>query len=136
MIRSTRFTVPRTGQAPLTFEGKKLWNVVPLHENHPFLRWHEIHLYQTKGGRIVMHIALRSNNPKQGPFDDVILLAGMDDLVEALDHYDPLTGLKAFPPDPMYARRQQALEDRMNAAWSQRVAESRLLIPGGAEEIA
>lgn len=63
------YTLRRTGQAPLRFQGELLAEADGEYESgRDFNRWHELTVYRTRGGKYVLRIAYRSAH--QGELDN------------------------------------------------------------------
>ncbi|WP_447978134.1 hypothetical protein [Candidatus Nitrospira bockiana] len=133
----TSYKLPRTGQAPLAFEGEELarsdgrW-ANGVEQN----RWHTLAVYRTDGGNYVLAIHYRTQ--WQGEqHDDRAIVLGQDAhrLAEELERYDPTTVVQGFPPGSQYAEKQRRLLESIERRYRQQVSELLSKVPGAEERI-
>ena len=102
----TEFRAPRTGDTTLTGRGKLLAEV----NNDPksksqmderFRRWHNLRIWETIGGKYVLHIGFRTNNTKwERDHDTAMVFKSIPDALGfASAIYNP-TGNLNVPPFP------------------------------------
>ena len=127
------YTLPRTGDAPLSFQGQLV--VSSSSQQPPTKRgrselethWHELALYVTAAGKHVAAISYRSTWP--GELEDHCARVGtLSNCLRWFREYDPTGPVRGFPlpHGPSFARRHSALLDQVehgyDAALSQLLA--------------
>lgn len=111
------YTVPRTGQQPLRFEGTQLASVTgPKLAAHSrgedrgkYHRWHELGLYQTRGGAYVLHIGYRSTWPGELDHDEARPLDTLAAVAAALQAHDSDLFVEGWPEGDQFNARQERL---------------------------
>ncbi len=110
------YTLPRTGDAPLAFQGRFIARASsqqpPTKKGRSELEthWHELALYLTTAGTHVAAISYRSTWP--GELDDHCARVGtLTDCLRWFREYDPTGPVRGFPRPhgPSFARRHAAL---------------------------
>lgn len=138
-MKTERFTLPRTGERPVVFEGRQLASQSsreaegPLHWN-----WHEVALYETAGGQIVGAVSAHQEPPpfarKQQPgvVHRVVKIEELDFAEEALNDAYIFPPEFGFPPGSPFVEKQRALMQRCSRGFAR--AMSRLLAEAGFTE--
>ena len=104
MIQQTSFTLPRSGNSPLKFEGRLL---TEMDSDHEALRWYTVAIYQTRGGKYVVHVRFHTSWRGESDHDWVHVADSASDVATALRSYDVLPPGRGFPPG--YEERQNKL---------------------------
>jgi hypothetical protein len=121
------FTLTRTGQAPIRFEGELVAEASSRsHEGGPLQnRWHEIEIFLTECGRVLAHVEFCSRH--QGEFHhhtvvDVLSPRPLS-LSSWLQSYDYRTGWQGYPSGEHYAERQARIEQAIGDGYRRAVSE-------------
>lgn len=131
----TEYTLERTGNLPLTFEGEELASASShRHQGPGQNRWHELLLYRTKGGRYAIAVSFHSR--WQGE-DDRHFAAHADTpeaVRDALKVYPvPPPGV-GYPPGEPYRAKQERLEADLRRRFDQAVSDLFRGLPDGFSE--
>lgn len=111
------YTLPRTGDVPLRFEGESIANVSTRPDDPSrFARWYELSLYRTKGGTYIIAIGYRSHYGDRET-DRAVLCATPDGIRDELQMFDPLADVSGFPPGPAYRDKQERMERLLRLDW-------------------
>ena len=134
MTTPTDFTLPRTGEQPVTFTGTLLaaeTGAMPKLKQH-----HEISVYRTQGGSYVVAISYRTTWKTESPHDLAIVCKTLEQVAEELWAYDPVESV-AGPPEGTLNWEQRQQETRAAVSERYDTLVSRLLarLPGAAERI-
>lgn len=127
----------RTGREPLEFDGTLVAEAsTHAHRGPQENRWHDLSVYRTRGGKIVL--AVRYNTCWQGEHDhhDAEVFDAPSDLADYLQAYPALRAVAGYPPGVKdYEDKQRRLKHALQAAFERAV--SRLLddVPGAVERI-
>jgi hypothetical protein len=129
----TTYTLPRTGEPPLSFKGKLLAeSVTPPPEftvaKRQYRRWHEIRLFETAGGKLVVSIGFRTEDETELPIDYVFVCEDRQAVQDLLtgddeDSFDPLENLVGYPKMEKFQQQQEKLERRVEDDYDARVSE-------------
>lgn len=104
------YTLRRTGQRPLAFQGELLaqasgkWQ---LHREHN--RWHEIQVYETAGGKYIVAIAYRTIWEGEADHSYAEVCDEPTKVADVLREYDPIKFVVGYPAGSAYAERQARL---------------------------
>lgn len=95
------FSVPRSGNSPLLFEGEQLCHVRgidlwPKDKANPPHRWHEITIYRTQSGRYVVAIRFHCNPKYDDPYEEAEVCDTPQDVIEYLTTFDPVDGIRGW----------------------------------------
>lgn len=104
MIQQGHFVLPRYGNSPLRFYGTKLASECG---DDAELRWYTIDVYQTQGGKYVVHVVFHTNWRGESDHDWVAVVDDAHGVAEALRKYDVLPPGRGYPPG--YEEKQQHL---------------------------
>jgi hypothetical protein len=100
----TEFRAPRTGDTTLTGRGKLLAEVVNdnksnTQRDNKYRRWWNLRVWETIGGRYVLHIAFRSNTSFESDHDTSMVFKTLAEaLFFAREVYEPFQYLKVPTP--------------------------------------
>ncbi len=136
MTTAEAFSLPRTGDVPLTFSGvvvARASSQQPRTKRDTPLerRWHELTLFRTTSGKLVAHITYRTDwTGELG--DSVARVGSLPDLIDWLRDYDPCDVVVGFPPGKGFADRQRRLLESIELGYD--TALSTLLAELGAGE--
>jgi hypothetical protein len=104
------FTLTRTGDAPLRFEGALVAQAGDCDRGgRELTRWHELTLYRTEGGRHVLAVNFMTRWGGERDVSTVEIVDSPEAVVDMLRAYDPVTPASPFPPGPAYADKQARL---------------------------
>ena len=129
------YTITRTGKPPLAFSGEILAAETTRQERgYLFQRWHDLTLYQTAGGKLVLHVEYHcerkrngeAGHSQAGPVGDASALPA------ALERYDPLEHVGGYPAGAQFVERQKKLLAAVQSAYYEAVG--RLLAVCGVPE--
>ena len=113
------YTLPRTGQPPLSFCGRLLAQDLDAPTTRPgefkkrpwrkwtHYQWHQLAVYVTIAGKWVLHVGYRSVLEHEWKHDAVYVCADAAEVVRALEGYDPTAHVRGHP------RRSNAREERL-----------------------
>ena len=95
------FLLPRSGTGPLHFEGDRLAfasgrDLWPKDKPRPPNRYHNIGLYRTQKGRYIVAVEFRCNTKFDDPYDEVEVFDSPVKVVEYLENFDPLEGVRGW----------------------------------------
>lgn len=114
------YTVRRTGSPALEFTGELLASSTS--GGRDANRWHELRLYQTKGGKLVLAIEYRTRwEGEKDHFHAVV--TDRDQVAGELEMYEPTGNVMGFPPGAQYEAKQARLELGLRAAYAEAVTE-------------
>lgn len=120
----TSYTLARTGDAPLTFEGEHLAGIsIERISGRNRNRWHEIDLYRTRAGRYVLTIAYRTLWQGEHDTRRAIPCDTPGGVREELRAFDPLADVGGYPPGDAYRDKQERLERTIRLDWAEGVRE-------------
>lgn len=107
---SDKFTLNRTGQAPLAFTGELLAKASNRSPHGPLQnRWHEITVYRTAAGKLVAAVGFRTIWQGERDTDTVYVADSDAALVDALTkEFDPSAGWSGHPLGAHDAERKNA----------------------------
>lgn len=129
-----RFTIPRTGDAPVVFEGEHLAEVsTRLAAGRERNRWFEVDLYRTQAGKYVLAIDFHTMWQGEHDTSRVVLCDSPADVRAELTLFNPLEDVGGYPPGDVYAEKQSRLERALFLDWQTAVEE---LFVGLEEEFA
>ncbi len=104
------YTIPRTGDAPLRFEGTLLAAIDGVCVNGKEQdRCHELDLYQSVQGDYVLVITYSTRWQGEEGHSTVVICPLPDDVVTALRLYDPRRVVAGYPPGKAFEERQARL---------------------------
>lgn len=139
MATMQEFRLKRTGQMPLAFTGRRL--AVAGGKNfagRDQVRWYELAIYETAGGRYVLEVVYRTEWRGETPhFFAAVAAAGStpsagsgqagsrraDEFAETLEGYDPLACVQGFPPTEANAAKQKNLLAHMRRQYEKAVTD-------------
>lgn len=110
-MTGTKITLPRTGDAPVTFEGE-LVAEQPARFTDDRQRHHKLAVYRTRDGSLVLHIHYQTDWKGEEPDDVVGVWQGpraAHDLAQYLRDYDPTCRVAGYPPGPGFREKQERL---------------------------
>lgn len=119
-----KLTVPRSGNAPLEFEGELLClSEGRLRNGQPNSHWHAITIYGVGGTHYVLHIGYRSLRRGEEPRDVALVLDGPAAVAQALKDYAPELDVQGYPPGLAYADKQARLLSDIRRRWNGQISE-------------
>lgn len=129
----------RTGYAPLIGEMQKIaYATNQPDDSSSYQRWHEIALYKTRRGNLVLHVCWRANWHEETDHCTALVLPDdpnwKHDVSFALANYDPVAHLMGFPDQAQFRGRQQKLKAQITSRWQALVAKF-LGLAGIGEEV-
>lgn len=118
-----RHTLERTGQAPFVFTGEQVAHTSGRHlSGKEANRYHEIALYQTKGGNWILQIQWSTHWQGEVGASYASQLASPVEVRDHLEAHNPLQDLQGYPPTQHYRQKQERLEDNVMRLWDQTVS--------------
>lgn len=103
----TTFTLPRTGDRPLQFDGEQIAETDSRQTQGPCqTRWYELALYRTDGGKYVIAIGYRTQWQGELPRDETHLEDTVSGAVEVLRSTIPELPMYAFPPGDRFEEKR------------------------------
>lgn len=120
-------TIPRTGNAPLKFDGELVAMSVPAAElekkGKDAKRWHELSLFRTSTGKYVLVISYRVE--WKGEFDHYYaeVIPDIQSTIRAIQVYDPVAHVIGYPPGQQYAEKQARLLTELRQRFATQVSE-------------
>lgn len=123
----TTHTIPRTGNAPLKFEGELIAKSVPTPDSgkkgkEP-KRWHELTLFCTLTGKYVLAISYRVEWKGEHDHHYAEVLPDIPSAVRAIQGYDPVAHVIGYPPSEQYAEKQARLLNELRQTFAVQVSE-------------
>ena len=107
---SETITLDRTGQVPLRFSGQLLAESESKLDAGPLQkRWHQIRVYRTDGGSLILAVRFNTLWPNESQTDAAQVCADNSDLVKALSEYDPCSGWQGHPAGARGAEKKNAI---------------------------
>lgn len=105
------FTLPRTGNRQLQFEGEELASAdSSVRGGNDSTRHHELALYRTIGGKYVIAIGYRTRWQGEHNHDAAIVCDSPEEATETLRSTLPTEHLMGFPPGDHYAEKRARVE--------------------------
>jgi hypothetical protein len=133
---SGKITLPRTGQAPLTFSGELLADTDGERQGGKEQnRWHELAVYRTAGGKYVIAIRYRTRWQGELDHDTAQIVAAPAGVATELMAYDPCAAVQGFPAGAGYADRQERLLLDIRRRYDAQVSEILAADPSFAETV-
>lgn len=109
---SETYTIPRSGDAPLSFVGDVITDIDGEYVNgQEQTRWHAIAIYRTEENTFVAHVGYHSKFRGEASRDTAAAVATAPEVVSFLRSYDPVADVQGYPPGPAHAEKQQRLVD-------------------------
>ena len=132
MAEEIRLT--RAGHAPLVFAGELVAEKAAKPEagRSDHLRWHDLRVYRTAGGKLVAEIVFRTEWKRETDEHAAIACDDEGALIDALRSYDPVRPGIGFPPGAQFREKQARLEAGLPRDYEARV--TAVLEQLGAEE--
>jgi hypothetical protein len=135
------YSLTRSGNSPVKFTGRLIAEEIdvpaePRAGKTDCRRWHFIHLYETKTGKLILYIHFLTAFPGETQQHTVFVCDTMQDVQDHLigdEGYDPCQYLEGFPDIPKFEKHQSVLEDRIVTDFDSRVG--RLLSKTGVAEV-
>lgn len=114
---TTEFRIPRSGDTTLTGTGRLIASVnndptSQTKKDERYHRWHNLALYQTTGGKYVLHIAYRTNfTTRENNHDTALVFATVKEaLFFAREIYNPLEYYVGIPPHHVHYPKDGAFK--------------------------
>jgi arylamine N-acetyltransferase len=118
------YTISRTGDVPLKFEGEHLTGVSTQQiGGKDRNRWYEMDLYRTRGGKYVLKIHYMTLWQGEQFTSHVILCDDPAGVRKALLEFDPMRDVSGYPPGEAYAEKQARLERTLMLDWAAGIRE-------------
>jgi len=116
-------TLPRSGQAPLTFTGQQLAESDGERQSgKEHNRWHELAVWRTTGGKYVVQIAYRTKWQGELDHDAAVIVDQAKDVISVLTGHDPVAHVGGYPIGAAYAERQSRLLADIRARYDSQVS--------------
>lgn len=93
-ISAEEFTLDRTGQRPLKFQGTRIGFGTTKH--HDSTAWSEVTLYKTAGGRYIADVVYATQAQSEPDVSEALSCASADELIAALAGEDGKLDRAAF----------------------------------------
>lgn len=120
----TTHTLPRSGGAPLRFEGDKLGEqTTRVSSGFRNNRWHELTLYRKADGRLVLAIAYRTCWQGEEPRDDVLLADDADELDSLVREYAGVLAGRHVTVPPGDVEKKQRLHADLQSGFERAVGD-------------
>ncbi len=103
----TTYTLPRTGRAPIRFEGKHIDHI----ETAEGKREHAITIYQTQAGKLIAQVQYLTEWPRETGRSTVFIAGVWPILVDQLAAYRAGDDVTGFPAGDQF-RQQEAITKR------------------------
>lgn len=114
------FTLPRTGDLPLRFEGEFLAESSShRHQGPGQNRWHELAIYRTAAGTYVLAITYRSCWQGEDDHHWVEHAGSIPAVRDALVGYPVVPPGIGYPPGPAYAEKQARMVEDLRRRYDQ-----------------
>ena len=118
-----RFTLPRSGQAPLTFNGE----LIASSEGQQLAgrdraRWHDLAIYRTTDNRYVVGVSYQTIWQGEIGYDIAEVAENPAAVLRVFRSYNPIVKVWGYPPGPNYADRQKALLAELVLAYESQVS--------------
>lgn len=116
-------TLNRTGERPLSFDGKLIASgrspqyFKTLLEHQRRNRWFECYVYETTGGKLVVNVLYRFTGRlfREVPMDLAEVVETVDDVLGFLDEINVDDYVTGYPPFDEYAEKQDHLLESATA---------------------
>lgn len=116
-------TVPRSGKAPLKFEGKLLAEQSgKTATGRDRNRWHDVSIYRSKGGKYVASVTYRTVWQGEIGHDAAEIFDDGAEAAKWLEAFDPTANVGGYPPQDAYAAKQARLMADIRAAFGAQVS--------------
>lgn len=119
--------LPRTGNAPLKFEGELIAESRPTQDpdkpGKDPKRWHELALFRTAGGQYVVSISYRADWKGEHDHHHAEVVPDVPNAVRIIREYDPLAHVMGYPPGEQYAPKQARLLAEIRQRYEAQVSE-------------
>lgn len=99
----TTYTLPRTGRAPIRFEGDK----ITMGATATGKREHSITIYMTQAGKFVARIQYLTEWPRETGRDTVFIAGAWPLLVEQLANYRAGDNVTGFPAGEQFRQQEE-----------------------------
>ncbi len=120
----TTFTLPRTGDRPLQFDGEQIAEADSRQPQGPCNnRWYELALYRTDGGKYVIAIGYRTQWQGELPRDEVHIEATAAGAVEVLRSTIPELPMHSMPLGDRYDEKRAHIEANVRACYEHAISE-------------
>ena len=120
----TTFTLPRTGDRPLQFDGDQLAATDSRQSQGPCqTRWYELSLYRTDGGKYAVAIGYRTQWQGELPRDEVHVEDTLPGAVEVLRTTVPELPLHAFPAGEHFDAKRAHVAGAVRACYETAISE-------------
>lgn len=118
------FTLPRTGDRPLQFDGDLVGKTDSRQTQGPCqTRWYELALYRTAGGKYAVAIGYRTQWQGELPRDEVHIEDTLPGAVEVLRSTIPELPLHAFPAGEHFDAKRAHVEAAVRACYEHAISE-------------
>lgn len=109
----TRRTIPRSGAAPLAFNGDAVASdTTRAHDGPTQNRWHDATIYRTAAGKYVVAVSYHTCWQGELEHDYADVADSPDQVPRLLAGYDPLGPVTGYPAHPAYdAKRARMAKD-------------------------
>lgn len=124
----------RTGLPPLEFDGGLVAESRG-NDDGQQVRWYELFIYRTDGGRYVAEIAYLTEWEGEEDHTVAVAVETAGELARVFTGFDPTVPVRGFPPLPEYADRQRNLHDWITRRYNAQVGELLALVDGASERI-
>jgi arylamine N-acetyltransferase len=114
------YTLSRTGDVPLKFEGEHLAGISTQQGpgGKDRNRWYEVDLYRTRGGKYVLKVHFMTLWQGEQFVIHVILCDDTAGVRKALIDFDPTRDAAGYPPGEAYVEKQARLERGLRSEWA------------------
>lgn len=134
MTTTHDYSLPRTGQALLTFTGYLLAEAGEGRLNgRDLTRWHTLALYQTAAGEYVAHISYTTRYQGEAGWDGARTFATATEVAAWLAQHDPTEYVRGFPDGDAYAKKQERLLREIRTQYQGAVSELLAQVPAASE---
>jgi hypothetical protein len=118
------YKLTRTGLPPLAFTGTLVAEASSKSHQGPLQnRWHEVAVYQTKGGKWVGVVTFRTVWQGENDRHTAQVADSADELVDLLTNYDPTGEWEGYPDNPHYAEKQARTQVAVTDGYKRAVSE-------------
>lgn len=112
----------RTGLPPLRFEGELIADATSEEETVLRFRFHDIEVFRTKAGRIVVYVVFHSDWPHE-PHAEAFLVDRPEDIPLVLTKYAPTSSIIGHPPGARDGeKKNRQIKATVSAGWATALA--------------
>ncbi len=117
------FRLTRTGREPIEFTGEAIADSSSKSHNGPRQnRWHEVRVYRTKGGNLILEVVRRTCWQGESDLCQATKHSDSAGVAEELRAINPTDGVQGYPEGQQWYAKQAALMRSIAEGWSEIVS--------------